>query len=234
MEREIACFLKVTKTEYINDLTKHGNLYFSLAEEFRNRKRYGGKKYDSEEGSLSTQYRLLIDFGNNNFGNRNTIVDMSHAKAKGNECIYCLKTIYWDEVKSNQVVIPYNFFGDLIENDDWAEYSLLLIKNTVGFLDCVEQTAKLQDYTYSFRLVEYDDHSFECSYPLFSDAYAMETYFHKRVKFEEQAEYRLLLQNRNYEEFKLQIGTDFFTADNYKQIDNLRFLNTGKPVSINI
>ena len=234
MEREIACFLKVTKTEYINDLTQHGNLYFSLAEEFRNRKRYGGKKYDSEEGSLSTQYRLLVDFGNNNFGNRDTIVDISHAKAKGNECIYCLKTIYWDEVESNQAVIPYDFFGDLIENDDWAEYSLLLIKNTVGFLDCVERAAKSQDFTYSFRSVEYDDHSFECLHPLFSDTYAMETYFHKRKKFAGQAEDRLLLQNSNYEEFKLQIGTDFFTEDNYKQKDNLRFLYTGKPVSIKV
>ena len=229
MRREIAFFLKVTRTKYINDLTKDGKLYLSLAEEFRNRKRYGGKKYDSEEGRMSTQYKLLVDVGNGNFSNPNTVLDMSHSKIKGNECIYCLKTIYRDEIKSNGVVIPYNFFDDLIEHNDWSQYSLLLIKNTVGFLDCIEQAAISQDYTYYFKPVLYDNHSFDCPYPLFSDDHAMETYFHKREEFKEQSEYRILLQNRSHEDFKLQIGTDFFTDANYSQIDDLRFLNTGKP-----
>ena len=42
-------FIKVGKTKYVNDLTKQGILHLSLAEEFRNRKKYGGKKYDSEK-----------------------------------------------------------------------------------------------------------------------------------------------------------------------------------------
>lgn len=230
MGNGIACFLKLAKTEYIDDLTKRGNIYFSLAEEFRNRKRYGGKKYDSEEGSLSTQYKLLFDVGNNDFSKSETILDLSNAKTKGNECIYCLKAIYWNEILDNGVIIPFNFFNDLIDQDDWAEYSLLLIKNPVGFLDCVEQVARVQNYPYRFRAVLYDNHYFECPYPLFSEETGMETYFHKREQFREQSEYRILLQNRSHEEFKLQIGIDFFTAENCTQIDNLQFLNTGKPI----
>lgn len=234
MGRDIAFFLKVTRTEYINDLTKYGNLYLSLAAEFRNRKRYGGKKYDSEEGHLSTQYKLLVDLGNNNFSNPNTVLDMSHGKIKGNECIYCLKTIYRDEIEDDEIVIPYNFLSDLIENDDWSQYSLLLIKNPVGFLDCIQQTAKSQDYTYCFKPVLYDNHSFLCLYSLFSDENAVETYFHKRKEFAEQSEYRILLQNEIPEEFKLQIGTDFFKDINYTQIDDLKSFNTGKPSIIKV
>lgn len=230
MGNGIACFLKVAKTEYIDDLTKRGNIYFSLAEEFRNRKRYGGKKYDSEEGSLSTQYKLLFDVGNNNFSKSETILDLSNAKKKGNECIYCLKAICWNEILNDGVIIPFNFFNDLIGQDDWAEYSLLLIKNPVGFLECVEQVARVQNYPYQFGAVLYDNHYFECPYPLFSEETGMETYFHKREQFREQSEYRILLQNGSHEEFKLQIGIDFFTDENCTQIDNLQFLNTGKPI----
>lgn len=230
MERSIAFFLKVTKTEYINDLTKNGNLYLTLAEEFRNQRRYGGKKHDSEEGCTSTQYQILVDIGNNNFRNPNTLLDFSNSRVKGNECIYCLKIIYKDEINKKGVFIPNKFFGDLIENDDWSGYSLLLIKNPVVFLDCIENAAKLHDYTYRFNSVQYDNHSFRCLSPLFSDDTAIETYFHKSETFAEQTEFRILLQNTKHEDLKLKIGTAFFVDDNYKQIDNLQFLNKGKPI----
>lgn len=227
-------FVRVTKTEYINDLTKRGILYLSLAEEFRNRKRYGGKKYDSEEGSLPRSYKFLVDMGDNNFQNPDTILDLSNGKVKGNECVCCFKAISQKQVKNGHVLLPYEFFSNLIESDDWGEYSLLLIKNTVEFLDCVECATKKYDYNYSFKPVLYDDHFYEMPYPLFDEEFASETYFHKREKFKEQSEYRILVQNNQHEDLKLRIGTDFFVSGNYKQKDNLRILNTGNPILLNL
>lgn len=227
-------FVRVAKTEYINDLTQRGILYLSLAEEFRNRKKFGGKKYDSEEGSLPRSYKLLMDMGNNNFQNPDTILDLSNSKVKGNECICCFKAISHKQLKNGCVLLPYEFFSNLIEDNDWGEYSLLLIKNTVKFLDCVEYATKKYDFSYSFKPVLYDDHFFEIPYPTFSDEFASETYFHKREEFKEQSEYRILVQNNQHEDLKLQIGTDFFTSENYKQKDNLKNLNTGNPILLNL
>lgn len=227
-------FIRVAKTEYINDLTQRGILYLCLAEEFRNRKRFGGKKYDSEEGRLPLSYKLLMDIGDNNFQNPDTILDLSNAKVKGNECICCFKAISQKQVKNGHVLLPYEFFSNLIECNDWEEYSLLLIKNTVKFLDRVEYATKKYNYSYCFKPVLYDDHFFENAYPLLSDEFACETYFHKREKFKEQSEYRILLQNSQHEDLKLQIGTDFFVSENYKQKDDLRNLNTGNPILLNL
>ena len=99
---------------------------------------------------------------------------------------------------------------------------------------CVEYATKKCDYSYSFKPVLYDDHFFYILYPLFSREYAIETYFHKREKFKEQSEYRILLQNNQHEALRLQIGTDFFTIDNYKQKDNLEDLDTGRPVLLKL
>lgn len=230
MNDTIAFFIKVTKTAHINDLTKHGILYLSLAEEFRNRKRYGGKKYDSEEGRLPHSHKLLVDMGNNKFQNPATILDLSNAKVKGNECIYCFKAIFQNEVKNGCVLLPYEFFSNLIENDDWEDYSLLLIRNVNGFLDCVEQAAKKYDHTYCFKSVIYDNHFFDSSHLLFSDELAIETYFHKREKFKEQSEFRILLQNDKHEDLRLQIDTHFFNDASYVQLDNLNSFNQGKPI----
>lgn len=227
-------FIRVAKTEYINDLTQRGILYLSLAEEFRNKKRFGGKKYDSEEGSLPLSYKLLVDMGDNNFQNPDTIFDLSNAKVKGNECICCFKAISQKQVKNGYALLPYEFFSNLIESNDWGEYSLLLIKNAAKFLYCVEYATKKCDYSYSFKPVLYDDHFFEIPYPPFSDEFASETYFHKREKFKEQSEYRVLVQNNRHEDLKLQIGTDFFVSENYKQKDDLKNLNTGNPILLNL
>ncbi len=227
-------FIKVGKTKYVNDLTKQGILHLSLAEEFRNRKKYGGKKYDSEEGSLPLSYKFLVDMGDNNFQNPDTILDLSNAKVKGNECIYCFKAISQQQIKNGCALLPYDFFSNLIETNDWGKYSLLLIKNTAEFLDCVERATQKYNYSYLFKPVLYDDHFFDIPYPLFSREYAIETYFHKREKFKEQSEYRILLQNNQHEALRLQIGTDFFTIDNYKQKDNLEDLDTGRPVLLKL
>lgn len=151
-------FIKVGKTKYVNDLTKQGILHLSLAEEFRNRKKYGGKKYDSEEGSLPLSYKFLVDMGDNNFQNPDTILDLSNAKVKGNECIYCFKAISQQQIKNGCALLPYDFFSNLIETNDWGKYSLLLIKNTAEFLDCVERATQKYNYSYLFKPVLYDDH----------------------------------------------------------------------------
>ena len=44
------------------------------------------------------------------------------------------------------------FFSNLIESNDWGEYSLLLIKNAAKFLYCVEYATKKCDYSYSLSL----------------------------------------------------------------------------------
>ena len=230
MDKKIEFFLKVTKTEYINNLTKQGFLYLTLAEEFRNRKRFGGKKYDTEEGRLSKQYKMWIDLGKNDFKDPHTILDVSNGKIEGGECVYCLKAIFREEINRKGIIVPYEFLNDLIDTDNWSEYSLLLIKNVDGFLDCVEQSAQKYDYSYLFKLVQYDNHFFECDNPLISDEAAKEIYFHKREKFKEQSEYRILLQNDRHEDLKIEIGTDFFTIENYIQVDNLQSFKTGKPL----
>lgn len=61
-------------------MTQRGILYLSLAEEFRNRKKFSGKKYDSEEGSLPLSCKFLVDMGDNNFQNPDTILDLSNLK----------------------------------------------------------------------------------------------------------------------------------------------------------
>lgn len=221
MTDRISFFLKVTKTEYINDLTKRGYLYLTLAEKFRNKELYGGSKVDSEEGSLPKYHKLLIDIGDNDFKNPKTIIDCSSAKPTGNECIYCLKSIYTKDVKDNKIIVKNSFFSELIEDDDWSKYSLLLISEIDKFLQYIENQVRKQEFSYRFQPVIYDDHCFHTEKSLFSPELSTELYFHKRKKFIEQSEYRILLSNTVHDDLRLKIGTSFFNSKNHVQIDDL-------------
>lgn len=56
--KKIIGFLKIAKTEYIEDLVLYGNLYFSLAESFRDKNQYDVEKLDLFEGALSELERF--------------------------------------------------------------------------------------------------------------------------------------------------------------------------------
>ena len=219
--KKIIGFLKIAKTEYIEDLVLYGNLYFSLAESFRDKNQYDVEKLDLFEGALSEHGKILIDIGSERKPHFVDSRSSGKITIKGNECIYCIRSIYEDNleyISQNRIAIHLHpgFIPGIIGNDEWSNYSFLFIRDSIGFLDVVESAAKKIGVPYKFAPVCYDDHLYDILHPLFSDAYAIEAYMHKNCfPYQNQQEYRFLVQNTEHRDIVINIGTNFFQPGNF-------------------
>lgn len=214
--------MKIAKSEYIDELVKKGNLFLTLASTFRDTSRYKFDKVDTHEGLMSRSYQLGV-LSNGDlpylFDNRKYIIAVN-----GTECIYSLKLI--NEPLENsfirnpnngkkEFIIKIPFLYGLLGEEDLSEYSVLIIKNVSGFLNCVKSAITKSGLNGVMGKVEYDDHNFESWFSLFSDEYAMEAYYHKDRKFLAQSEYRILVQNSEKKNLILNIGKEFFVPANF-------------------
>lgn len=214
--------MKITKSEYIDELVKKGKMFLTLASSFRDTSLYGYDKVDPHEGLLSRGYQLGVFLNSERqylFDNqKHTIV------VNGTECIYSLKLV--NEPLENSIIRNPNngekefivgvpFLYGLLGEEDLCEYSMLIIKNVFGFLNCVKTAITKSGLNGVMGEIEYDDHNFESSFSPFSDEYAMEAYYHKDRKFLSQSEYRILVQNSEKTNLVLNIGKEFFVPPNY-------------------
>lgn len=219
--QKIVGFLKVAKTEYIEDLVLRGKLYFSLAESFRDKKRYGAEKVDPFEGSLSKYERLMIDIGTEENPHYVNVASPENIAVTGNECIYCIRSLYEKDVDyvpptQFNIHLDPGFIPGIIGDDDWANYSFLWIMDPICFINTVEAAVKQLGLPYSFSPVNYDDHYYENTHSLFSDFHAIESYGHKnKYPYCKQQEYRFLVQNTEHKDMMIDIGSNFFKPGNF-------------------
>ena len=214
--------MKIAKSEYIDELVKKGNLFLTLASTFRDTSLYNFDKVDTHEGLMSRSYQLGVLLN----GDRPYLFDNQKytIAVNGTECIYSLKLIN-EQIENSFIRNPNNgkkefiievpFLYGLLGEEDLRKYSVLIIKNVPGFLNCVQSAITESGLNGIVGKIEYDDHNFESSFSLFSDEYAMEAYYHKDRKFLSQSEYRILVQNSEKKNLILNIGKEFFVPANF-------------------
>lgn len=201
--------LKFIKKEYAKNLIEDGIMFCSLAKSFRDTKEFSKKKLDSEEGKPSDLYVFALeDKDNSRLIPINILVNDA-------ACVFCTMLIEQKDFINNTYTMDYNVFNNLVNDGDKIEdYVIVIIKDGKSFIDMIENSVKKLDLAYKFTKVIYDDHKYIHDYPLFSDEHSFEIYTHKSKIYEEQKEFRFIIQNRENQPLKLSIDTDWFSKEN--------------------
>lgn len=196
-ERATPIFLlKITRKEYIEDIISNRKLFMKNASYFRELERQQNNNVsgDIKEGSSPqcVEDSLLID---------GEWIRLDNVSINSNECLFCMYIINADNSNSesdNSIThtLKWETIKQFIGNDSYTNWGIICVQDYMKFTNWFLKEAEKKNLFGACGFVDYDEQAF---IPLSTNPHDRKTniehYFHKRVKYAYQNEYRLIVQN---------------------------------------
>lgn len=227
----IALF-KITRKEYIEDIINEGHFYFTQAKYFRKMAHENPDSfiYDIDECSQSRRIESYIK--NPTDDEYVPIFNASsnyHLAIDNNQCLFCTysvqRTIYmdsWDSIKKcYKSIVPSCVISELCNQGDINDYGLLIFEFPYKTIEKINQEFKKQHITGAHGHVVYDDNDYVPETDIHSVEHSIEVCFHKRKRYLNQNEFRIIALNRYHEDLK-SIYVGHLDEDEYSRYELIK------------
>ena len=109
----------------------------------------------------------------------------------------------WDPIKKcYKSIVPSRVISELCNQGDINDYGLLFFEFPYKTIEKINQEFKKQHITGAYRHIVYDDNDYVPKTDIHSVKYSLEVCFHKRKRYLNQTEFRIVALNKNHEDLK--------------------------------
>lgn len=222
-------FYKIVEKKYTSCLTKQGQIYFGLLENYRRMEHQNMKEIgDSREASLTSLVEEYIEIDGEYHQIHGAKVGYN-ARINANQCAFCcyyvglrdftkIADTKYQFVLSSSDLATFCMDKGGEDNCDVVIFDDNIVRKIYSML-------RSKDYSYAGNKVTYDDYVYIPEHDIRSPEYALECTFHKLKKYDYQREFRITALNQNkkaIDDLFISVGDKDFSVIELKKGHNLK------------
>lgn len=192
-------FFKIIENEYVDSLTKNGQIYFSLLSTYREMEKQGKTAIgDKAECSLThkiSEYIIFEDEAYEIHGKNSGY----NVRIENNQCAFCFYALEmkdYDKIDENKIrhVIPHSVLEKMCKDKGGVSNCSIVVFDDQVIHKIYSALCKKQ-IKHGGKSVEYDNFDYIPKYDINSVQYSVEAAFHKLENYSYQHEFRIVAIN---------------------------------------